>query len=136
MSLYDYFGHSIAGLRAAEALLDQAARIIADPAQWGMGSTEEVSPYATFDDYIASAVNDRQQGGVNTGGGIVSAAKLPSGSSMMKDLGVGMGMGPSDILDAMIAALMAQRMYEANARLFDIENRVVGILVHIGESDE
>jgi len=132
VSLYGYFDHSIAGLRAAEALLDQAARVIADPDQW-YGTAEQQAP-SSFNELIATQLTAFGQRGPGPGGAESVKSVLPApGFSMMDDLGVGMQMGPQDLLDAMIALIIAQRMYEANARVFAIENRVVGIIIHLGE---
>ena len=140
MSIYDCFYDSIAGMHRAQGYLDQAARVIADPASWGMDSAGTSSATsstsgASFADILSGAMSRNGEGGTGTGGGGNPATYTPPVSSALDGLGVGQGEGPQDIMDAMILALIAQRMYEANARIFAIQNKVVGIIIHLGEEN-
>ncbi len=138
MSLYDYFGHSIAGLQKSQALLDQAAVYVANPANWGMELPATPSSYYSFEEYLSNAAAPGNCTSPNrdesrpppppSGRGVTAYTPLAG-------LGVGEGMAPQFILDAMICALMALRMYQANARMIAIENKVVGIIIHLGEEN-
>jgi len=136
MSLYDYYGYSIAGMREAQRILDQSAAYLAKPENW-YGDSCKVestpSPYSTFQEYLDNANSDWNGGSSGNGGSGHPGVAVPPGYAPLDDLGVGMGTGPQSIFDAIINALIAVRMYEANARIFAIENKVVGILINIGK---
>ena len=133
MSIYDCFFDSIAGLRRAEALLEQATRVIANPETWAMGAQETPS-YGTFSENLASKIGEQGRNGSGKGGGQEGGGgPVPPSLAALDGLGAGQSQGPMDLLDAMIAAMMAQRMYEANARMIAIENRLVGIIIHLGD---
>lgn len=133
MSIYDSFGCSIAGMREAQRILDMCAAYVADPRNWtgeeGQAVTAAESGMS-FAQYLDQA-NGTRYGQSNPGH---DSGKL-SGNRALAGLGVGTNVdgGPTDIMDAIIKALIAQRMYEANARLFSIQNKVLGVLIHIGE---
>lgn len=133
MSIYDSFGCSIAGMREAQRILDMCSAFVANPANWTGGEGHpETAPESgmSFAQYLDQA-NGTKYGTSNPG----SDSGALSGNKALAGLGTGMSMdgAPTDIMDAITKALIAQRMYEANARLFSIQNKVLGVLIHIGE---
>ena len=133
MSLYDCFFDSIQGLHRAEALLEQAARVIADPSKWASPSYE--LPSQSFSNALVTSIGQQGRGDENKGGGVPPPVPGAGPPGRLDGLGVGQNQGPLTLLDAMIAAMVAQRMYEANARMIAIENRIVGIIIHLGEEN-
>jgi len=128
---------SIAGMQAAQRILDESAAYLADPANWyGEPEKPKAPPYTTFAEYLANAAAGQGRDGEGTGGHpSTPPATIPPGSMAFDDLGVGAGEGPRDIMDAMLNAIIALRMYEANARMFSIEDRILGIIIHLGEEN-
>jgi len=137
MSIYDCFFDSIAGMHAAERYLGQAASYIANPGNWGMDSSSSSiqSADTSFSSVLANAMGQQGAEGGYPGNGGNPAVYQPPAGNALEGLGVGEGQGPNSLLDAMVLALMAQRMYEANARMFAIENKIVGIIIHLGEEN-
>lgn len=135
MSIYDCFYNSIAGMHRAEGYLEQAANYLAAPSTWGQDEASVSQPSTSFAVVLANAMN--QQGGRDgeTGGDGGPVPYVPSPNKALDGLGVGEGQGPGSIMDAIVLAMIAQRMYEANARMFAIENRIVGIMIHLGEEN-
>jgi len=135
MSIYDCFFDSIAGMHRAQGYLEQAANYIADPGNWGQDSPPvSPAPATSFPAVLANAMRGQGDDGTGgTGNPGPTPPPVPSAGDGLKGLGVGESQGPNSLLDAMILAMIAQRMYEANARLFAIENKIVGIIIHLGE---
>ena len=133
MSLYDLFANSIAGMQAARRALDRSAEIVADPRQWGIDSGEP-SGGASFAGILAGQMGGTGQSREGeTGNSTPPVTGAPPGYAPLAGLGVGQSEGPQDIMDAIITALIAEKMYAANARLFAIENKIAGIIIHLGE---
>jgi hypothetical protein len=142
MSIYDCFYDSIAGMHRAEGYLEQAASYIANPANWYEGSSSSApataSSETSFSAILSNAMNSKvgQDGEPGeSGGSSPPSTYAPPTANALDGLGVGQGQGPDSLLDAMVLALIAQRMYEANARMFAIENKIVGIIIHLGEEN-
>ncbi len=137
MSLYDYFGYSIAGMRTAQGILDTCAAYLAKPENWygppAAAKTSSSSSGATFQEYLANAMNERGGEGPGNGGTGNPGQAVPRGYAPVDDLRAGVPWAPQSIMDAIIYAMIAARMYEANARIFAIQNKVVGILINIGK---
>jgi len=132
MALSDIFASSFAGLRMGLALLESSARTVANPAAWGMAAPPSTSP-TTFQEMLTvqlAAVAG--QGQVLQGGLTQTEMPASTPAQTWQDALTHPEIESFDLVGAMINAIIAQRMIEANARLISIENEVVGTIIDLG----
>ena len=128
MALSDIFASSFGGIHAGLALLDQSARIAANPSAWG-GAPPAPASRTAFHDILVVKLSAVAREGSNHGGGliqtVVSTAQDPTVTVQ--------GSNGTDLVDGMLDMLIAQRMIEANARMIKAEDKVLVTMIHIGE---
>ena len=126
MALIDMFASSFSGMQNGLSLLQQSARTIADPATWGTSSSTAFHEILTAQIAAVSGNGGRDGEGRPTGTARIVYTR------MTPDV---QGMAPSgdDLLGAMVNALIARRIIEANARMISIENSVVWTIIDLGK---